>query len=105
MKTMECHHCHRQGVRERVLSNAGYCDYCVWMTTAETMRSLVSDPTTMRRWVAKGVLVSIKIVNRRLYHRADVEALKIKRLVRYPLLSRYMSQSQVCPASDAQSSY
>ena len=59
--------------RAQALRQAGYCDACEFMTTAQAAERLVADRKALYRMAARGKLRKVKISARALWHRAEIE--------------------------------
>lgn len=76
--TYSCGHCGKVIPRAMALRQAGYCESCEWMTTAQVVRRLLINSRTLRQWTAAGKIPRYGAW-RNLYHRADVEAKRLSR--------------------------
>jgi hypothetical protein len=64
------------------LRQAGYCESCEWMTAVQVMRELLTTRMTLLAYERRGEWRVVRSRWNPLYHRADVEQAKQKRLSR-----------------------
>jgi excisionase family DNA binding protein len=71
-RTYPCGACGKIIPRAMALRQAGYCEMCEYMTTAEALALLMVGGNTLSRMYARGELRCARVGRKRLWPRADV---------------------------------